>query len=32
MGEGLEVSVTLGMRSGAIGGLLSTSLGLGDSG
>ncbi|CAK9021231.1 unnamed protein product [Durusdinium trenchii] len=29
MGEGLEVSVTLGMRSGAIGGLLSTSLGLG---
>jgi len=29
MGEQLETSVTLGMRSGAIGGLLSTSLGLG---
>eukprot|EP00439_Symbiodinium_sp_Y106_P035589 s491_g4.t1 len=29
MGEQLETSVTLGMRTGAIGGLLSTSLGLG---
>ncbi|CAJ1435491.1 unnamed protein product [Effrenium voratum] len=29
MGEGLESSVTLGLRTGSIGGLLSTSLGLG---